>query len=113
MNVGDRRRQQRIEGQATFGMANLRRERTGLPFIVFIARRDDARVKVSPEPRVLKDAMGSYAVSPFAHKAGPRLNAQDEKRLETWIGLNADVLRDYWDGVIAYTEDAFDRLRRV
>lgn len=26
-----------VEGQATYGMANLRSERTGLPFIVFVS----------------------------------------------------------------------------
>jgi hypothetical protein len=33
--------------------------------------------------------------------------------LETWIGLDKEVPRDYWDGAIEYTEDALERLRRV
>jgi hypothetical protein len=32
-----------VAGQATYGMANLRPEKTGLPFIVFISQKDDAR----------------------------------------------------------------------
>ena len=104
-----------IEGQATFGMANLRPERTGLPFIVFISQRDDARhaarVKVSPSPRVRADGMGSYALSPFAHKAGWRLTTADERALERWMALNGEVLRRYWDGDIEYTEDAIADLR--
>jgi hypothetical protein len=75
MNIGDGRRQKQIEGQATFGVASPRRERTGLPFIVFISQKDNARhaarVKVSPEPRVLKDEMGSYAVSPLRPQGRP------------------------------------------
>jgi hypothetical protein len=39
------------EGQATYRMANLRPERTGLPFVVFISQRGgarhDVRVKVA------------------------------------------------------------------
>ena len=58
-----------IEGQATYGMANLWAERIGLPFIVFISQRDDAQhaahLKVSPNPRIAKDRMGSYAIAQF------------------------------------------------
>jgi hypothetical protein len=41
-----------IAGQALFEMANLRPERTGLPFVVFISQRGgarhDVRVKLAP-----------------------------------------------------------------
>lgn len=54
---------QAAAGQATYGVANLRPERSGPSFIVFISQRDDARhaarVKVSPAPRVKIDDMGS------------------------------------------------------
>ena len=105
----------RLEGQATYGMANLRSERTGLPFVVFISQRDDARhaarVKVSPSPRVRTDAMGSYALSPFAHEAGWMLPTAHERALERWITLNSDVLQRYRNGEIEYTEDAITALR--
>ena len=108
---------QGVAGQATYGMANLRSERTGLPFIVFISQRDDARhaarVKVSPNPKVAKDRMGSYSVSPFEHKAGTRLSGAEERDLERWIALNRTVLEDYWDGAIEYTEDALALLRAL
>ena len=108
---------QTIEGQATYGMANPRPERTGLTFIVFISQRDDARhaarVKVAPAPRVKTDDMGSYSVEPFAYRAGLRLASSEERRLEQWIVVNRDVLLGYWDGAIEYTEDALARLTRI
>ena len=104
-------------GQATYGMANLRQRTTGLSFIVFISQRDaarhDVRVKVSPAPRVRVDQMGSYSVRPFEHKEGPRLTPSEERELEQWIAANQQVLVEYWDGDIEYTEDAIDRLVRV
>ena len=105
------------QGQATFGMANLRRKTTGLPFIVFISQKDEARhaarVKVSPEPRVPPDVMSSYSISPFEWKEGPRLANADEKMLGRWIDMNARVLLDYWTGQIEYTEDAIDQLKAL
>ena len=98
-------------------MANLRPERTGLPFIVFISQRDDARhaarVKVSPAPRVRQDEIGSYGIAPFGHGAGHRLSMSDERDLARWIELNATILEGYWDGAIAYTEDALAQLRPI
>lgn len=55
MNVFQRASTDDVQGQATFGMSNLRKEKTGLPFIVFISQnagaQPDVRVKVSPAPR--------------------------------------------------------------
>ena len=106
-----------VEGQATYGMSNLRSTKTGLPFIVFISQRDDAkhaaRIKWSPEPRVDANNMGSYAVSPFGFKAGRKLSSSEEKLLERWVALNKDVLLGYWNGDIAYTEDAVSSLKKL
>lgn len=106
-----------VEGQATWGMANLRPERTGLPLIVFILQRDDARhaawVKVSPAPKVATNQMGSYAISPFEFKAGRGLSGAEERQLAAWVALNRDVLLRYWDGEIEYTEDALAQLLPV
>ncbi len=104
-------------GQATFGMSNLRPDSTGLPFIVFISQKDDARhaarVKWSPQSKVKRDALGSYALSPFSHKAGPQLDRKDEAMLERWVDLNHDVLQRYWDGDIEYTQDAIEQLKKI
>ena len=109
--------EQLVEGQATYGMANLRPDRTGLPFIVFVSQRDDARhaarVKVSPAPKVKSDEMGSYSVAPFAHRAGRALSSTEERALSVWVALNLDVIQRYWDGDIEFTEDAIALLRPV
>jgi len=48
--------QNEAQGQALFEMANLRPERTGLPFVVFISQkggaRHNVRVKVARGPKV-------------------------------------------------------------
>jgi hypothetical protein len=63
------------QGQATFGMANLRHKTAGLPFVVFISQKDEARhaarVKVSPEPRVRPHVMSSYRFLPSNGTKGP------------------------------------------
>ena len=104
-------------GQATFGMSNFRPASTGLSFIVFISQKDDARhsarVKWSPQPKVKQDASGSYSISPFAHRAGPRLDRPDEDLLGRWVDLNRDVLQRYWDGDIEYTQDAAASLKKL
>jgi hypothetical protein len=105
------------QGQATFGRANLRRKTTGLPFIVFISQKDEARhaarVKVSTEPRIRRDVMSSYSISPFEWKEGPRLASAEEKLLGRWIDVNARILLDYGSGEIEYTEDAIDQLKAI
>ena len=98
-------------------MANLRPEKTGLSFIVFISQRDRAqhavRVKVGRAPRLKAAEMGTYAISPVEWKAGLRLTGQEESLLETWIERNRRVLVDYWNGVIEYTDEAIDRLVKI
>ena len=109
--------EQLVEGQATYGVANLRPDRTGLPFIVFISQRDDARhaarVKVSPAPRIKAEEMGSYSIAPFAHRAGRPLSSSEERALEAWVARNLDVIQRYWDGDIEFTEDALALLRPI
>jgi hypothetical protein len=105
------------QGQAEYGMANLRAKTTGLPFVVFISQRagarHDARVKVAAGPRVQADQMGSYQPRPFRHTDGLRLTSANEARLHAWAALNLDVLIRYWDGDIEFTEDAIDLLKPV
>ena len=104
-------------GQATDGLSNLRPKTTGLPFIVFLSQRDDAshaaRVKWAPMPNVVAASMGSYAIEPFPHKAGPRLSSKEEALLQRWVSLNLDVLQGSWDGAIPFTEDAVEQLRAI
>jgi hypothetical protein len=105
------------EGQATYEMANLRPERTGLPFVVFISQRGgarhDVRVKVARAPRVRPSEMVTVALRPSVRVLRGRLDPQDLELLRRWIGINEQVLIDYGSGVIGYTEDALNTLRPI
>ena len=105
------------QGQATFGMSNLRKEKTGLPFVVFISQKDgaqhDVRVKVSASPKVVPGQMSSYSLRPFELREGSGLTSAEESLLQDWIELNRVVIVDYWDGAIEYTEDAVAAIKPI
>lgn len=96
-------------------MANLRPERTGLPFVVFISQkggaRHDLRVKVARSARVRPSEMITVAVRPVVRVVRGKLDSRDLALLAEWIDLNKTVLIDYWDGVIEYTEDAINAIK--
>jgi hypothetical protein len=106
-----------IAGQASFDMANLRPERTGLPFVVFISQRGgarhDVRVKLSRAPRVRPSEMITVAVRPVPRIVQGRMSGPEFDLVRQWIELNEPVLVDYWNGVIEYTEDVLAALRPV
>jgi len=106
-----------IAGQASFDMANLRPERTGLPFVVFISQRGGARhdvwVKLSRAPRVRSSEMITVAVRPVPRLVQGRMSGPEFELVRQWIELNEPVLVDYWNGVIEYTEDVLAALRPV
>ncbi len=105
------------EGQATYEMANLRPERTGLPFVVFVSQRGDARhdvrVKVARAPRVRPSEMVTVALRPSVRVVRGRPDPHDLALLRQWIDINEQVLIDYWNGVIGYTEDALNALKPI
>jgi hypothetical protein len=106
-----------IAGQALFDMANLRPERTGLPFVVFISQkggaRHDVRVKLARGAKVRLSDMITVAVRPTPRIIRGRLNTQEFDLVRRWIELNMDILVDYWNGDIEYTEDALAAIRPV
>jgi hypothetical protein len=106
-----------IAGQASFDMANLRPERTGLPFVVFISQkggaRHDVRVKLSRSPRVRPSDMITVAVRPAPRIVRGQMSRHEFDLVEQWLKLNEVVLVDYWNGVIEYTEDALDAILPV
>jgi hypothetical protein len=103
------------QGQATYGMAKLREDRTGLPCIVFIPRKDAARhevrVKVAPGPRMRADQMRSYALGPFELVEGAGVPPAEERLLARRVAINPPVIVDDREGRIEYTGDAPDLLR--
>lgn len=98
-------------------MANLRPERTGLPFVVFISQRGgarhDVRIKVAQSAKVRPTEMMTVAVRPAVRVIRGRLDAADLALLRRWVELNREVLVRYWEGDIEYTEDAIAALRPV
>jgi hypothetical protein len=104
-------------GQATFDMANLRPERTGLPFVVFISQRGgarhDVRIKLARSARVRPSEMLTVALRPRPRLIRGEMNASEFDILRRWIELNRDVLIDYWNGDIEYTEDALAAVRPI
>ena len=105
------------EGQAVFEMANLRPERTGLPFVVFISQkggaRHDVRVKIARGAKVRPSEMTTVAVRPTPRVIRGVLDPDDLSLLAEWIDLNKAVLIDYWNGDIEYTEDAISALKAL
>lgn len=105
------------QGQALFDLANLRPERTGLPFVVFISQRGgarhDVRVKVARGARVRPSEMVTVAIRPSVRIVRGKLDPVDAALLTQWIDLNREVLIKYWDGDIEYAEDAIDALRPI
>ena len=96
-------------------MANLRPERTGLPFVVFISQRGgarhDVRVKVAPRPQgqAVRDGDGRRPADVGSSVAGS--TRPISPLLRRWIELNREALIKYWDGEIDYTEDAIAALQ--
>jgi hypothetical protein len=104
-------------GQALFETANLRPERTGLPFVVFISQRGgaryDVRVKIARSARVRPSEMVTVPLRPTPRVIRGQLSAPGFELLRQWLDLNRDVLVGYWDGAIEYTEDAIASLKPV
>ena len=108
---------EKAEGQASFDMANLRPERTGLPFVVFISQkgvaRHDVRIKLARAAKVRPSEMITVAVRPVSRVIRGRINARELELVRRWIGLNETVLVDYWNGDIEYTEDALAAIKSI
>jgi hypothetical protein len=106
------------KGEALFEMANLSPKRTGLPFVVWISPQagapHDVRVKVSKRPKVHASELISVAIRPDVHVvAGGKMSATDLALLKRWVEVNYDVIIQYWNGDIEYTEDALAALMPI
>ncbi|MGH7030546.1 MAG: hypothetical protein ACREE9_16850 [Stellaceae bacterium] len=110
-------RSEAIASQASFEMANLRPERTGLPFVVFISQkggaRHDVRIKLARTAKVRPLEMLTVAVRPAPRLIRGAMSSHEFDLVRRWIEQNRRVLIDYWDGVIEYTEDALDAIKPV
>jgi hypothetical protein len=104
-----------VAGQADFDTANLRQERTGLPFIVFVSQkggaRHDIRTKLARAAKVRPSEMITVAVRPLPRVVRGNIGAGEFDLVRRWIELNERVLIDYWNGAIEYTEDMLDAIK--
>lgn len=103
--------------QAGFDMANLRPERTGLPFVVFISQKGgaqhDVQVKLARAAKVRPSEMITVAVRPAPRLIGSTMTEQEFDLVRRWIELNRNILIDYWEGKIEYTEDALNAIQPI
>jgi hypothetical protein len=102
-----------------FLMSNLSPKKTGLPFVVWISprgnARHDVRVKVSRSPKAMPDEFVTVAVRPEIRiiPGTGALSVPDFNLLKRWIELNRDVLVRFWEGDIEYTEDVLEELKSL
>jgi hypothetical protein len=99
-------------------MANLPPRLTGLPMIVWVSERGnarhDVRIKVNPThgSRVDHANLATVAVRPVPRLVAGRLAAADLTAVSDWIRRNESVILDYWEGRI-YTDELLARLQRI
>ena len=97
-------------------MANLSTRLTGLPFIVWISQRGNAkhdiRVKVSRGPMAVPEEMVSAGLRPAVHVVAGELKSEEFDALRSWMELNRDVLIRYWEGELL-TDDALSQIKPV
>ena len=101
-----------------FLMANLRPKTTGLPMVVWVSERGnarhDARVKVALQhgDRINPSDTAVFGVRPTPGLISGYLSTADQRALSDWITLNEAAIVEYWDGVID-TGELLQRLKRV
>ena len=98
-----------------FTMSNLSPKRTGLPFVVWISPKGgaqhDVRVKVTRGPKAIPGEFVTVTVRPRVEVIDGSLPAGDLELLLRWIKRNRDILVQFCDGAIEYTEDVLEQLR--
>jgi hypothetical protein len=101
-----------------FLMANLRPKTTGLPMVVWVSERGnarhDVRVKVALQhgDRIDPSHTAVFGVRPTPGLIFGYLSAAEEHVVSDWIKLNEAAILDYWNGVID-TSELLGRLQRV
>ena len=101
-----------------FLMANLRPKTTGLPMVVWVSERGNARhgarVKVALQhgDRINPSHTAVFGVRPTPGLISGNLSTAEQRALSDWITLNEAAIVEYWDGVID-SGDLLQRLKRV
>ena len=91
-----------IEAEEFFDMADVRPERTGLPFAVLImdamGSRHGVRLKVAPRLRWRRSEMLTVVIRPRIRVIDGELATHELALLTRWINLNRKTLIRYWEG---------------
>ena len=101
-----------------FPMANLRPKATGLPMVIWVSERGnarhDVRVKVALQhgDRIDPSHTAVFGVLPAPGLASGYLSAADQRAVSDWSKLNEAAIIEYWNGVID-TSELLGRLKRV
>ncbi|RZJ04386.1 MAG: DUF4160 domain-containing protein [Brevundimonas sp.] len=107
-----------VEGDDFFQMSNLRPKHTGLPMVVWVSHRGnarhDARVKVcrTPGDRIDIDDMAVVGIRPTPTLIEGPLDGASLKLVQQWIELNQATLIGYWDGDLD-TVEMLEQLKRL
>jgi hypothetical protein len=98
-------------------MANLRPERTGFPFELFISQRGgarhDVRIKLAQGAKVRAYEIMTVAVRPVPRLIRGNISCDEFDLVRRGIELNRSVLVDCWNGDIESTEDALNAIRSI
>jgi hypothetical protein len=98
-----------------FEMSNLSPERTGLPFVVWIAIvngvRDDVKMRVTKTLKVIGSEFITVGLLPYVHVIQGTMAESDLNLLKQWIGLNLDVIVKHWTGEIDSSLDAISAIK--
>lgn len=83
-------------------MADVRPERTGLPFAVFImdamGSKHGVRLKLAPRLRWRRSEMLTVVIHPRIRVIDGELMTREFALLTRWINLNRKTLTRYWEG---------------
>lgn len=103
-----------------YEMANIRPDRSGLPMVVWISIKGNAkhgpRLKVRTDNALkwtLDDELAIVSISDNPQwEGGSKLKAPQLKQVIAFIKLNKDVLLDLWNGKID-NETLYSRLKKL
>lgn len=105
------------DAEALFEMANLVPQDTGLPFVVWISprgnARHDVRVKVSKNAKAIPSQMVSVTIRPTVEVVEGSMKASDLSLLKKWLELNHDLILKYWDGTIESTKTVVNAIQHI
>ncbi len=107
-----------VEEDDFFLMSNLRPKHTGLPMVVWVSNRGnarhDARVKVcrTPGDRIDADDLAVVGIRPSPTLIEGPLDNASLKLVQDWITLNEATLIGYWNSELD-TIEMLQNLKRI